>query len=456
MPRSNKKKKAVVPVVPETSPAEEALKTSLKKRLQTRRKMMSVSRQGGSSQEVQKVMSRFNDADEEKLELMREIQSDVKNMSTKDAKKYLKKVIGTMDKEQTNNFVDMVKDKLPSQSKEIVDYVQRNKNLQKKVDDTKPKVNPETVYIPTRLMSEEQKIAARAQKQKKNITVTADTSIPAGLLQGTCCPLKKKKKTFKPINITVPKITELRSEVPEVEEEDPKMKKRQKKNPFTKVSSDVDKINNLFSEKNTQTAELKHLNFASRMQHLSKFNPKTYNDNMRQFLFEASAVVEVVTIKEVLPLHFADVLPVPNSDEFITFEQIPLHYHKLLQATPEDYVGDAKHPYLYRQMVNTLSVGQNEIQYIRAQNAYQPCCEFVKKFTPVMNWLQTLVGAQVPMIWFSENLNNLGIVEQKIESKDLNQKATSLVFRLLCAEYMHKNKEKFTVPIVPFVKIIIK
>jgi len=437
MPRSNKKKKAVVPVSSTPSPAEEALKTSLKKRLQTRRKMMSVSRRGGSSQEVQKVMNQFNDADEEKMQLMQEIKEDVKGMSSKDAKKYLKKVIGTMDGDQTNSFVDMVKDKMPSQSKEIVDYVQRNKNLQKKVDDTKPKVNPATVYIPTRLMTEEQKLAAKLDKQKKD------------------CPVKKKK-TFKPININVPKITELRSEVPEVEETDPKIKKRQKKNPFTKVSSDVDKINNLFSEKNTQTAELKHLNHASRMQHLSKFDAKKYSDNMKQFLFEASAIVEVVVIKEIIPLQFADILPVPDSDEFITYDQIPFHFQNLLRTTPEDYVGDALHPYLYRQMVNNLSVGQNEIQYIRAQNAYQPCFEFVKQFKPVMHWLKGLVGCQVPMIWFSENLNNLGIVEQKIESKDLNQKATSLVFRLLCGEYMHKNKEKFTVPIVPFVKIIVK
>ena len=115
MPRSNKKKKTVMISAP--SPANEALKTSLRKKLQTKRKMMSVSRRGGSSQEVQKVMNRFNDADEEKLELMKEINEDVKNMSTKDAKKYLKKVISTMDTQQTSNFVDMVKDKMPNQSK---------------------------------------------------------------------------------------------------------------------------------------------------------------------------------------------------------------------------------------------------------------------------------------------------------------------------------------------------
>lgn len=437
MPRSNKKKKTVV--TPAPSPANEALKTSLRKKLQTKRKMMSVSRRGGSSQEVQKVMNRFNDADEEKLELMKEINEDVKNMSTKDAKKYLKKVISTMDTQQTSNFVDMVKDKMPNQSKEIVDYVQRNKNLQKKVEDTKPKVNPATVYTPTRLMSEEQKVAARVERQKQTD--------------------KKKKKTFKPIQINVPKITELRSQVPEVEEEevDPKIKRRQKKNPFTKVSADVDKINNLFSdplhaEKKTQANEVKNMSFASRMQHLSKFHTKTYNDSMRQFLFEASTEVDVVTFAQVVPLHFGDILPVPDSEEFVSFDEIPLKYQKLMRITSDDYVGDASHPYMYRQMVNTLSVGIRDVQYIRAQNAYQTCVDYVKKFTPVIQWLQTLNGSQVPIKWLSDTLNNLGIVEYKMEKSD----PKTLVFRLLCTEYRHKNRDKFTVPVVPFVKIVIK
>lgn len=416
MPRSNKKKKVVensdVAHAPtSTTKADDALNTNLKKRLQTRVKMMSTSRRGGTSNQVAQVMNKFNDVDDEKLELMKDIQDDVKGMNAKDAKKYLKKIVNTMDNDQSKQFMDVVKDKIPGQSKEIVNYVQRSKNSKQKEEDAKPKVNAETVYVPTRLLTEEQKASAKAQRAGEVV--------------------KKKKKSFRPIQITVPKINELRGEATEPEKKKEVVKKTV---PAT-------------------TTDTRHLTLAARTQCLSKFNASAYDKSMRQFLFEAAEDSKIVTITDVTPSKFPPIMPTPDSEEVVPFAVIPEKYQNMLQMTPVDFVGDATHPFLYRHVLHTatsaplsLSTTHNDDQYIRAKNAYPACFKFLLKYLPIIKWLKTLVGNQVPMVWLNDHLANLGILEQNMQTPQ-----DQLFYRLLGEEY-----SKTAVPMIPFVKITVK
>jgi phage terminase small subunit len=102
MPKKHKPKKKPSE---EESKSSELLRAELRKRLHTKCRMMKTARKGGTSQEVQSIMQKFNDGDEEKEEMMREIQEDVKGMKSKDAKKYLRQVMSGMNNDQTDTLV---------------------------------------------------------------------------------------------------------------------------------------------------------------------------------------------------------------------------------------------------------------------------------------------------------------------------------------------------------------
>ena len=414
MPRSNKKKKPITtPTTTTASPAEVALKTALHKRLKTKMKMYSVSRQGGSSQDVRQVLNKFNDGDDEKMELMKEVQEDVKGMSAKSAKKYLKKVIGAMDHKQTESFVDMVKDKLPSnQSKDIVNYVQRNKHLQAKEDANKPQVNPETIYVPRRMLTVEQK------EEIKNKRRVDKEQAPV---------VKKKKRSFRPIAINVPKINELRNhEIVET-----KLEKRQKTNPFQRA----DEKEKSGKTKNQPTDEkTQQLTYFNRIRHLKEFNSKTMNDDMKQYMLESTEDIELVKVLDVTPLQHSHLLPVPESNTPVF--DIPQKYQEFLSVFPDRMAGDMDHPWIYQK--KQTDDGSN--QYVRSQNAFKSCVDFVAKFQPVMEWIKRLRGSSLPIKWLTDKFRDLGRLEQTEKPGH---------FSLLCEEFKDPTTStKVSVPIV--------
>ncbi len=434
-----------------TSVASEALKKGLKKRLRAKMKMMTVARSGGTSQDVQNVLKQFNDGDDEKAELMKEIQDDVKGMRQKDAKKYLKQVLGSMNREQTDSFVDMVKDKVPSsQSSNIVNYVKRHKKVQEKDDQKKPKVNPETVYTPARFLSDEAKAQAKAQRP----------------------PTEKKKKTFGRVNIQVPKLSELRDH-PTIEAPLPVAKPTKKKaapvskpqivdlQTEPKVAKDpidgvprpkrqlsdrrrLQDIEALFPQtksSSTEEQEAARLTFFKRIRNVQQFDPTKMEGDMRQFMFEASDMVEVLWIREVEFLKVSDAMEVPGTQEVIALAQIPSDLR--LKLEQHKVASRPDHAWIYKYADHDL---------VRIRNAYPECAEFLKSFDKVRAWIVSLKDKKVPWKWFCELMNDLGVLRQKNERTTDKQWAEH--FRVLCHEYKSATNN-LTVPIVPFVKLVV-
>ncbi len=399
MPRS--KKKAVVvsvaePVVEPVNGAKAslAIKTALRNKLKTRMKLMSMSRLGGSRQEINQAVQAFNDGDEEKLELLKDVQDDVKGMNPKNAKKYLRKVIGTLDPKQKESFVDMVKDKLPSnQSKQIVDYVNRDKSSTGTTSATEIKtttLNPETVYVPVRLMSEEQKTQAKLKRSTDPLVV------------------KKKKKFFSAINVQVPKLADLNKDTPVP----------------------------LPLPKPTEESNKPARNYQQRLEALQKFDRAKVEERMKLHIMESANQVRIGRITSVTPLAFSDLLIVTETKEPVEFNNIPEEFRaKVRLATVGTWVGSDKHSWMY------CTQGES---YFRAQNAYTDCQVVVKKFAKILKWLESLRDQPVPIDCLGECLAELGILEEK---------ANSGTYRLLCREYKDPKMQNISVPIVPFVQI---
>jgi hypothetical protein len=455
--------------------ARDVLKQDLRNRLKTRIKMCAVGRAGGTSQDVQNVLQKFNDGDEEKFGMMQDIQEDIKGMKQKDAKKYLKHVLSGMNPDQTNSFVDLVKDKLPSQSKNIVDYVKQQKKIKETEVSTKPQVNPETVYTPTRLLSTEQKQLLKTQrnqvkegKERKDREPDTTNSTNAGdVSPTTTLKITRKKKSFGKINIAIPKITELRDH-PTVEqstEEENVISKKEKekeikpkKKTFAPPHSKkgLQQIHDLFPETSqAQTAQaVQQLSYGQRIHNITTFHIKTMEKQREQYLFEAASLVEVVHVMQVTRLQLPKFLAVPDSEEFVAWEQIPPKFQIPLQSNPMNFdVFDAEHPWAYRK---TYDEQEQKMKYLQFRNAYESCRRFVTKLDPVVAWLQILTRQKkVPLQWFSETLQQLGIMQEKTEQPRSNvDKTWKHTYRLLCDEFRDKTNQKCTVPIVPFVQII--
>jgi len=423
--------------------AETALKTSLKKRLQARRKMLQVARKGGTSQEVQSILQKFNDGDEEKMNLMKDIQDDVKGMKQKDAKQYMKRVLSGMNKDQTETFVDMVKDKMPSQqSSEIVNYVKRNRSVKEKEDTKKPQVNPESVYTPAKNLSAEEKATERARRSQRPDVPQASTSTLSTL------PVKKKKG-FGKININVPKLAELRNhpvlDEDEKHEETKKKSVEAKNQPGrfpTKSTTSIDRkkeIESIFPPSKEMDAadrnehEVRRLQMGNRVKCLKMFSPTKLEEKLKCAVLESASEVQLVRIKDITFLPVPEVLDVPGSEETVTDVIVDSEFLCL---------GD----WIFRK--NDKGV------VVKTLNAHEGCVEFVKKVEPVKQWLLTLIERRVPWKWLCDELNDLGILNLLKQKVDENIQSKQNVFKLLCHEFPNSS-DKMSVPIIPFMTIVI-
>ena len=269
------------------SRASQILTSEIRRRLHTRRKMMRTARLGGTPQQVQNVMNKFNnEGDDEKNQLLNEIKDDVKGMKGKAAKKYLKQVVSGMNTQQTDAFVDMVKDKMPSnQGGDIVNYVKRHRKVQEKKEANKPKLNPKTVYKPKALMTEEEKKLKTEQRQLER-------------KEGETHPKKKKKKKgFSKIHIKIPKLTEIRHH--------PSVSSSNSNVGTSRATTQIPQYNNNNNKKQDierlfQTQEkLPILSYAERMKNESTFSVFQINQESKISVFESVKEDENIYVKRV-------------------------------------------------------------------------------------------------------------------------------------------------------------
>jgi hypothetical protein len=422
------------------APAVSALNEGLRQRLRTCIRMKNKARSGGTTQEVQEIMNRFNDNDEQKADLMREIQNDVQGMRQKDAKKYLNRVLDTMNKGDKEKFVDTMKDKLPSnQSSQLVDYVKRRNNITPSITKEKLVVNPDTVYVPTRLMSED----AKMERLKNQL------------------PQQKKKKSFSRVTINVPKLAELRDRasgaetsgapvIPKPRYREPRREPKKVTPPPTNPTHPTPRRRDRMKEIETlfpnttvhskEEQEAARLPLSQRLKCVEHFSVEKVEESMRQFMLEAAGVVEMLRVKEVRFLDIPKMMEVPETTKVVELENVPDRVSKLL--LDQDVVNDEKSGYVFR---------KSNTQVLRIQNAYSECFTYSQKCKPIAEWIQSLKGRRIPWKWFCELVGDVGLLRQR--RNETTDREWDEYFRLLCHEYKAENSSKMSVPIIPFVAL---
>lgn len=206
-----------------TPPLEGPVRDALRQRLKNKKRLFAVARQGGTSQEVMSMMSKMNEADEEKLRMMQDAKEQVYGMSQKKAKKYLKKVVSTMNPDQVSEFKDMVKDKMPaSERQSIMSAFDGVASVAATKATPEQKTAPQ-VYTPARLLNDEQRAAALAAQRAPAPVATdpVQTATTTTTTDEEQVVPKRRKKQFNAIDIRVPSLQELNKkpvieELPEV------------------------------------------------------------------------------------------------------------------------------------------------------------------------------------------------------------------------------------------------
>jgi len=432
------------PVTKESLSAREALTSHLRSKLRARRSMIRTAARGGTTQEVQKIMQDFNDGDAEKADLMKDIQEDVKGMKPKDAKRYLKQVISGMNPDQTDSFVDMVKDKIPGQSNEIVNYVKRQRKVKEVQDSTKPQVCEESVYTPARLMTEEQKHQEKEKRKAEEDPVK-----------------KKRKKTFGPVSIQIPKLNELREHPTSGQESDPvhvppprsvsdnKHDPRKKKKTFGNNAPGLDDIHNLFSDHAVQEKERQRYSYEVRLKNIQTFDLEQQTLSMRQYLFESAGETELVRVVDVQFMTLSLSLPIPDTDTILSLSDVPESCRAPLIQNGEF----SDEHWTYTALEDKLDVHQGQVKYSKSQNAYRDCITFMSQVSTISDWITSLKGHKIPWRWFLDVLNEYGIMMQK--SIETREDLWTECFRILCMEY-NSTAGQVTVPIIPYFKLTLK
>ena len=388
--------------------AAKSLRESLRARLRTKTRMMRMARRGGTRQEVQQVLNKFNDGDEEKAALMRDIQQDVKGMKRKQANNYLKQVVKTMNPEQSDQFLSTVKQSMPGQSADIVNFVKQKQKEKVKEVESKVKVDPATVYVPAQVRRTQSESAPAADEKK----------------------VKKKKKRFAPVAVRVPKINQIgngRAPAPAPAPSTPVSEKK------VKLSSELEKIHQLFRRK-------KHVPWAKRIANLHNFDPAEQTAMAKQILLEAGEASEIVKPKEVQWLQVPSMVLVKGTSQPVEWSHVPVDFRRQLEV--RSFAFGTDHPFVYQRAKEGKTV-------VRTLNAGPSVREFVSNgLEPVRRWLRSLVGRTVPWNYVVGALQDVGVV--RAEGGQAWE-----IFHALGREIERPGQSPLTVK-VPFAKIKVR
>lgn len=391
----------------------------LRQRLRTKKKLFRTAREGGSRQEVQQILRNFNGDDEEKLRMMREVKDEVTGLRQKDAKRYLRRAVSGMSSTQSEGFMDMVQSKLPSQHrKQIQTYVKAHQKEQGAKESARPKVNPETVYVPQHM---------KASSMSNPSTVPKTSTIP------------KKKKVFKALNVHVPKLSEVSG-----------------------FNRDQDDTSGRKKTQSNSTPAL-DLSYDRRMQRLASFSREWASQKLQEAMWHVSdsSQLEKVTSLQ-FGLDIPRALPIPGTE--IVPQSLPIELRNLVREAQQD---TALGPYVYRDIEGVTW---------RYDNAYAECVKFKERFEPVMAWLRSIMGTWTVASEVKEILRGMGIVSAQDESNvdlksslsltpvgdnfvdnssvDNRQKEDTTQLMLMCKKYRNDKTGHETVPIVPWAQII--
>jgi len=465
--------------------AREKAREALRKKFKNRQRVMKAVRTSGLARAREMVEQIHGDGSAENADMVEDIAQDLGKMKGKDSKDYLKTMVDSMSDADLDGFVNMVKTKMPGDSKDILNYVDQRRKLKEEQSVDKPQVNEETKFKTVDTLTEEEKAKIQAERKESDV--------------------RKKKKTFSKINTVVPKLSDLQGiEVPDQTkkssesnskehkisiDDSNKNKKKKKKGFKTHVSHIADPsalgqiplgtgldgdlpfkdlpepsqqekkaiihpVNSLF-DKSEDKRRYQQLSLAARTKKLNKFRgPATLKEH-DQIISGKKQIRMTVTVKSIQWHDLPDILRVPDSEGIVEEKQVPEDILAKLKADPEAVVPSHDNNFCYQ-----YDLVQKDVIY-KSINAHNDSKLFFDAiaYRHVKPFLNSLPGKQVVYDLFMDQMWQLGILKQKNdkeEDDDGSKDTWTEHFQILTTEYITDNQgaqKRVSAPVVPWFSI---
>jgi hypothetical protein len=304
----------------------------------------------------------------------------------------MKDVMSNMSSSEMEQVSEMTKGQGSEITENINSMIEQQKVKAEQVEKDKPKINIDTLFVPATEMTAED-IAAEKQRRSQ---VT-----------------RRKKRPFSHIQITVPKITELnRTQEASKAIAVPKPAKSTVESTPSQAN-----IDSLFSFE-SKAPPKQFASLASRLAKIKAFQPAKQASKFQAAVLEAgeTTLFRIITAVKCLPTPAS--LPVPHSTQ--EFDEEP-------KAQAGKYL-----------------VTKTEQGWERTLDCIGECQDLAKKFDKVVQWLNTLVGRQVPQDWLCQELEATGLFLH-------TETEASLEFHMYGRERTLRESTSVFVPEIPFV-----
>jgi hypothetical protein len=400
-----------------TSNVSEELRNKLKSKMGN----MKHSRNSGLPTQAQSVMKGLDSEDPSQRDMIDDMTQEMKGMKPSQAKKYLKNLMGGMSSKQTSSLEDMVKEKMPNQSREVLNMVENQKKSQKLEQEREPELK--SVYVPSR----------ERNTPTDTVSPVKDVLLPVS---------GNRKKKFGKISINIPKISDLRTAGVTPLSKPLILDTATHREEITERS--LEGLHKLFEElPELNLPVLEYVQFSSRELAVQKFTTKNMVEKRLEETMMCGPEENFHTVVSVEDLPLPDVMKVPNSEKVVS-EEFLLENKRL------------QHPISYVYEKNDLG------GIVVVRNCIDECKLFLNRgnYTSIKSWVRSCVNKRVPTIWLYSELNKLGIMRKESEAVCVrNPKTLETVwtdsFYVYGREYLI-HEGKISVPEIPFFKLKIR
>jgi hypothetical protein len=371
-----------------------SLKEKLHQKLKDKQSLRSV----GTNPQMTKVKKMMGEKEyEENKDMLFDMQKDIKG-SKKAAKKCAKNMMTGMDDNQMDDLSKMMKTKAPESAKQLTNIMGSKRkaktNEVKAKETSEPKPETESkCYIPA------------SQRAKVIVDDIVQT---------------KPKKQFSKIQMTVPKITELKAVESNV------------KNPVSVqpfVYSTPNRSRDLESLFATVCA-LPYESMNSRLKSIADFSSNHSSDALQMHLMTNGG--KLVKIIKLIEFPKQKYIGLPGSETVVETSNAIAGWDRKSIYCQDNYA--------YKMVQD---------QCIRTDNCISECELFMEKFANIRKWIASLENTCVGLESLCDILNKFGIIQKP------NMSDSILVFHVYCKEYPN-NLGKILVPQFPFLYIKIQ
>lgn len=380
--------------------------SDLRQKLREKRNVLNMARRPGANAQVNQAFARLGPSGlstENQKEMLQEVKDNMKGLRKKDAKKKFRQVSELLSDDQSQTFDRLVSQSFPEQRDQIKAMAtQGRKAKQTREQKRQEKMQAVPNYVPQSVRTEEVRT--------------------------------RRGRSFQRVDIAIPKLQELpKWSAPPPPPALPSSGMDLPPPPSQKRSPEA--IRQLFQPPPPSCpVESRPLTWDQRLALLKQFSSNHFGSltkEWQQWMLSHGQSEDLKRIGEVRVLPMA-CLALPFSETATTTEQFAL------------YQGLSDRERKLSPFVSRLDATQQVCW--QGKNGYHQYQHFLLHFLPVIVWMRSLKGQNIPWPWLVQRLKPLGVLVQPTASKN------QVDFQLM--EHVYHDKDQHVTPLLPFVSVL--